>query len=176
MYHNNYFFIFSSICIENLEWSVHWSCFYLFFFYWFFTIPMWVYSELTNIFSCNFFLFDILTFVCMLSSLSLLSVWWEIIYWFRDLLCIEVHCTIPTLNLQQNPFLCCYFCYLNPLVYFCFSSSILFCSLSLGVLLCYICSTFLSPLLSSAFDNSFLYVYKCCSWNILVSLLCQSYF
>ena len=73
------------------------------------SILVWVYSELTNILSCNFFLFDIFIFVHTLSSLSSLSLLYRITYWFfRDLLYTEVHCTIPTLSFQWDlPFCCC---------------------------------------------------------------------
>ena len=72
-------------------------------------IPVWMHLEPSNILSCSFFLSDIIT---TLSSLFLLSLLCEITYWFfRELLCTKVCCTMPTPNLQQNPLLCCYSLY-----------------------------------------------------------------
>ena len=68
-------------------------------------ISIWVHSKSTNTLSCSFFLFDVFIFVYTLSFLSLLSLFYRIKYWFfRELLCTEVCCTMPTLNLWQNPF------------------------------------------------------------------------
>ena len=68
------------------------------------------------------------SYLYILSSLSLLSLLCRIIYWFfGELLCTEICCTISTPNLQQNPPFCCFFylyC-LNYLVYFYSSYSIL---------------------------------------------------
>ena len=61
-------------------------------------ISVWVHSELTNVLSYIFFLFDVFTFVHTLSSLSLLFLLCRITYQFKDLLCIEVHCTVLMLN------------------------------------------------------------------------------
>ena len=107
------------------------------------SVPVWIHLELTSVLSHNFFLFNFFTFVCTLSSLFLLSLFYGIIYWFfRDLLCIEIYCTIFTLNLWQNPFLCHCFYYLIFLIHFCSLSSVLICSFLQGVLLCHTYSTF----------------------------------
>jgi len=86
-------------------------------------ISIWIHSESTNVFSHNFFLFDILIFVYILSFFYLLSLCWGITYQLRDLLCVEVCHTISTLNLWQNTLLCHYLHYLSPLVHSCSLSS-----------------------------------------------------
>ena len=125
-------------------------------------ILVWVYPESTSIFNHSYFLFDILMFVYTLSSLSLLFCQWGIIYQFRNLLCIEVHHTVPTPNLQQNLSVYCFY-YLSPFVHFWSSSFILSCNLLLDISLCHICNTFLSSFLFLAFSNSFSYICIYCS-------------
>jgi len=97
-------------------------------------VLVWVHSNLTNILNHSFF--------------------------FRKLLCIEIHYTMPTLNLRQNSPLCyCLLCFhcLNYIIYFCSSPSILTCSSLWGVLFCCIYNTFWFLFLSSVSYNSFLY-------------------
>ena len=48
-------------------------------------IPMWVHSELISVLSYSSFLFDVFTFVCTLSSFSLLFFLWRITM-YKDLL------------------------------------------------------------------------------------------
>ena len=45
-------------------------------------IPIYVYPESTSTYSCSSFPFNVLTFICMLSSLSLSFLQFRIIYWF----------------------------------------------------------------------------------------------
>jgi len=45
------------------------------------SIPVWVYSESTNTYSCSFFLFYVLILAYMFSSLSLLFLQYKITYW-----------------------------------------------------------------------------------------------
>ena len=107
------------------------------------SILVWIHLELTSVLSYNLFSFNVFTFVYMLSSLYLLSLLYRIIYqFFRELLCIEVYYTIPTLNLQHNPPL--YYCLhcLIPPIYFCSLYPVLTCSSLQGILLCYTCSIF----------------------------------
>ena len=63
-----YFSILGSICIENLEWPIHWFCSS---FTSYLLTPVWIYPESTSVLSCSCLLFDIFTFVHTLSSLSL---------------------------------------------------------------------------------------------------------
>ena len=89
---------------------------------------VWIHPELTSILSYSSFLSDVFIFMHILSSLSLLSLLYRIIYWFfGELLCTEICCTVSTPNFQQNPSLCCifYLYCLNYLVYFYSSYSIL---------------------------------------------------
>ena len=139
------------------------------------SILVWIQPKSISAFSYSSFLLDVLTFVYTFSFLSLSSCWHGIMYWFWELLYTEICCTMPTLNLWQNPPTCCYLHHLNLPVHFCSLSSVLTCNLSLNALLCYIYNTSWSLFLSLAFGNPLLYVYMCCSWNILVSYLCQSY-
>ena len=46
------------------------------------SIPIYVHSESTSAYSCSFFPFDILIFVCTFNSFSLLFLWLEITYQF----------------------------------------------------------------------------------------------
>ena len=71
-------------------------------------IPIWLYPESTNAYNCNSFLFAILILVCIFNSLSLLFLQSRITYWFWELVCSEVYCIVPTLNLWQNPPAYCY--------------------------------------------------------------------
>ena len=107
-----------------------------------------------------------LTFVCTFSSLFLLSHQFGIIYWFWEFLYTEVHCIVPTLNLQQNSLTCYSLHHLILLVHFCSSSSILICNLLQDILLCHICNISSSFFLSLAFSNPLLSIYMYCSWNI----------
>ena len=105
-------------------------------------ISVWVHLESTSIYSCNFFLFCILMFVCMFNSLFLLFLWFGIIYQFWELLFTEVLYIIPTLDLHQNPPVCSssYF----PFFPGCCSSLffILFCNFWKYALLCHTCNIF----------------------------------
>ena len=65
-------------------------------------ISVWVHSESTSACSHNFFLFDILIFVCTFNSLSLSFLWFGITYWFWELLFTKVLYIMPTLDLHQN--------------------------------------------------------------------------
>ena len=102
-------------------------------------IPVWVHPESTSACSCDSFLFFVLMLVCMFNSLSLLFLWFGIIYQFWDLLCTKVCCIVPTPNLQQNPLI---FHLLSLLLDFSYSSLVVWiCNPWLGVLLCHICNT-----------------------------------
>ena len=98
-------------------------------------ILVWVQLESFSAFNCNSFSFNVLIFVYTFSSLSLLSCWFGIIYWFWELLCTEVCCTMSTSNLQRNSFTYYYSLYLIFSKCFCSLSSVLICNILLNILL-----------------------------------------
>ena len=104
-------------------------------------ISVYVHPESTSTCNYNFFLFFVLIFVCMFNFLSLLFLKFGITYQFWGSLCTEVHCIIPTPNLQQNSLVCYWFLYLYFLEYF-YSLSFVPYSLWLCVLFCHIYNTF----------------------------------
>ena len=63
------------------------------------SISTWVHPESTNACSHNPFPFLVLMLVCTFNSLSLLFLWFGIIYRFQDLLCTKVYHIVPTSNL-----------------------------------------------------------------------------
>ena len=75
-------------------------------------ILVWVHPESINACNHNSFLFFVLMLVYTFNSFTLLFLWFGIIYQFWKLLCTKVHCIMPTLNLQQNPFSCYLLLYL----------------------------------------------------------------
>ena len=85
-------------------------------------IPVWVHLESTSDSICSSLLFFILRFAYILSSFSLLLLWWGIIYWFY-FLDILVLCTIFTWDLLQNPSACLLLWYLYPYLLEHFASS-----------------------------------------------------
>ena len=99
-------------------------------------ILVWVHPKLTSTLNHNFFLFDIWTFVHILSFFSLLSFHCGITYQLRNLLYTEVCHTISTPNLQQNSSLYYYLFHLILLVCFCSLSSVLICNSLQGILFC----------------------------------------
>jgi len=58
------------------------------------SIPVWIQPESTSTFNHNYFLFDVLIYMCIFNSLSLLSHQFGIIYQFLELLYTEVCCTM----------------------------------------------------------------------------------
>ena len=99
-----------------------------------------MYPESTSVCSHNFFLFSVLIFVYMLSSLSLSFLQFGITYqfWALD---SKVFCTMPTWDLLQNPSVCHLSHYISLLEYCSSSSSILIYSLQQCILSCHIYST-----------------------------------
>ena len=91
-------------------------------------IPVWVHPESTSACSHSSFLFDVLTFVCIFSSLSLLFLKFGITYWLWALN-TEILCTVPTLDLHQNSldYYPSHYLFLSGCYYS--SSSVLICSL-----------------------------------------------
>ena len=127
-------------------------------------ILVYVYPESTSALSYDIFLFDILMFVYTLSFLSLLSLCWEMTYWFRDLLYIEVCYTMSTPNPWQNPSLYCFIYHLFLLVHFGISSSVLTYSSLQDIPLYCTCNTFWFLFLLLASDNSLPYIHRHCNW------------
>ena len=70
------------------------------------SIPVWAHLKSTNACNHNSFPFLVLIFVCIFNSLALLFLWFEITYWFWELLYSKVCCIVPTLNLWQNSSSC----------------------------------------------------------------------
>ena len=140
------------------------------------SISVWVYPELTSVLSYSFFLFYIFIFLCILSSLSLLSLPYGITYWFfKELLYTKIFCTIPTLNSNKILFFIVIFIVwiilYTPVLHLLFRP-IVFWNMSYFVIFIILSSLFLY----SASYSLLPYVYICCNWSIKAFLLCYSCF
>jgi len=127
------------------------------------SISVWIHPESTSVYNYNSFSFLVLMFVYMLNSLALLFYQFGITYQFWELLCTEVHCIVPTPNLQQNSLACHLLLYLFLPIYSNTLSFVLFYNLLIYVLLCYICSTLLSLFLFLVFNTLLSYICMHCN-------------
>ena len=126
------------------------------------SISVWVQLEFTSTFNCNSFLFNILIFVYIFNSLSLLSCQFGI----TSILGITMYRS-SLYHTYFKPITKLFYLLLSSLLilpkYFYFLSFVLIYGLLLSISLCCIYNTFLSLFPSLTFSNSLLCIHICCS-------------